>query len=81
MKVARSIRSHVGAKLFSLAAALTLPLLIATTPAGGETVCIYIINAAGDSVHVIDPATDKAVQQIMTNLAGARIAIINCTDF
>ncbi len=64
MKVARSIRSHIGAKLFSLAAALTLLLLIDSTVTVAETVRIYVTNAAGDSVHVIDPVTNKVVQQI-----------------
>jgi YVTN family beta-propeller protein len=64
MKIACSIRSYIGAKLFSLASALALLFSIATTPAASETVRIYVTNAAGDSVHVIDPATNKVVQQI-----------------
>jgi YVTN family beta-propeller protein len=64
MKPICSIRSHDSAKLLSLASALTLLFLIATTHADAETVRIYVTNAAGDSVHVIDPATNKVVQQI-----------------
>ena len=33
-------------------------------PAAAETVRIYVTNSAGDSVHVIDPATQKVVQVI-----------------
>src|ERR1700726_1761875 len=32
--------------------------------ASASTVRIYITNAAGDSIHVIDPVTNKVVQQI-----------------
>ena len=41
-------------------------LLLALTalPAAADTVRIYVTNAAGDSVHVIDPATNKVVQVI-----------------
>jgi len=36
----------------------------ALTPlsASADTVRIYVTNSAGDSVHVIDPATNKVVQ-------------------
>ncbi len=33
-------------------------------PAAAETVRIYVTNSAGDSIHVIDPATNKVVQVI-----------------
>jgi len=50
--------SHL--KHLSLAAALvSLPVSVSA-----ETVRIYITNSAGDSVHVIDPATNKVVQEI-----------------
>src|SRR5262245_18249844 len=39
-------------------------LLFATTPAPAETVRVYVTNSAGDSIHVIDPATNKVVQVI-----------------
>ena len=31
---------------------------------GGGTALIYVTNSAGDSIHVIDPATNKVVQEI-----------------
>ena len=34
------------------------------TPSLGETVRIYVTNSAGDSIHVIDPKTNKVVQVI-----------------
>ena len=33
-------------------------------PASAATVRIYVTNAAGDSIHVIDPVTNKVVQEI-----------------
>src|SRR5258708_17282316 len=36
----------------------------AAPPAAAEIVRIYVTNSAGDSVHVIDPATQKVVQVI-----------------
>jgi len=39
-------------------------LLLAAGPAPGETVRVYVTNSAGDSIHVIDPATNKVVQVI-----------------
>jgi YVTN family beta-propeller protein len=33
-------------------------------PASADTVRIYVTNSAGDSIHVIDPATNKVVQVI-----------------
>src|SRR5438067_8401623 len=42
---------------------LLLSALIAL-PATAETVRIYVTNSAGDSIHVIDPATQKVVQVI-----------------
>ena len=37
---------------------------LAPLPASASTVRIYITNAAGDSIHVIDPVTNKVVQEI-----------------
>jgi YVTN family beta-propeller protein len=37
---------------------------LSALPAAAETVRIYVTNSAGDSVHVIDPATQKVVQVI-----------------
>ena len=44
--------------------ALTLALVSVSIPgsAGAELVRIYVTNSAGDSVHVVDPATNKVVQ-------------------
>jgi len=39
-------------------------LLLAATPVRAETVRVYVTNSAGDSIHVIDPATNKVVQVI-----------------
>ncbi|HWH77391.1 MAG TPA: cytochrome D1 domain-containing protein, partial [Candidatus Binatus sp.] len=64
MKLCHSICSFAGASLFLLASALTLLCLSSINPAVAETVRIYVTNSAGDSVHVIDPATNKVVQQI-----------------
>src|SRR5579862_4543174 len=41
-----------------------LALALASLPASASTVRIYITNAAGDSIHVIDPVTNKVVQEI-----------------
>ena len=43
---------------------LGLALALAAAPASAETTRIYVTNAAGDSVHVIDPVTNKVVQEI-----------------
>jgi YVTN family beta-propeller protein len=49
--------------LASLAAALPAvsPL---SSPAWAGTALIYVTNSAGDNIHVIDPATNKVVQEI-----------------
>jgi YVTN family beta-propeller protein len=39
-------------------------LALAPLPASAGTVRIYITNSAGDSIHVIDPATNTVVQEI-----------------
>src|SRR6202163_2302859 len=41
-----------------------LALALASVPASAATVRIYVTNAAGDSIHVIDPVTNKVVQEI-----------------
>jgi len=43
---------------------LWLLLVLAPLAASAETVRVYVTNSAGDSVHVIDPATNKVVQVI-----------------
>ena len=46
--------------VLSFAFALSLPAMSARA----ELVRVYITNSAGDSIHVIDPATNKVVQEI-----------------
>jgi YVTN family beta-propeller protein len=41
-----------------------LAVALAPLPASASTVRIYITNSAGDSIHVIDPTTNKVVQEI-----------------
>jgi len=53
----RTSRSNLSSYLLFLMA-LAVPTAMA------ETVRVYVTNAAGDSVHVIDPATNKVVQVI-----------------
>jgi YVTN family beta-propeller protein len=43
---------------------LPLALALAAAPAVADTSRIYVTNSAGDSVHVIDPVTNKVVQEI-----------------
>jgi YVTN family beta-propeller protein len=43
---------------------LVLACSLAPVAARAELVRIYITNSAGDSIHVIDPATNKVVQEI-----------------
>jgi YVTN family beta-propeller protein len=39
-------------------------LMVAPIPAWAGTTRIYVTNSAGDSVHVIDPTSNKVIQQI-----------------
>src|SRR5262249_28711786 len=43
---------------------LWLVLALAPLPAGGGGAFIYVTNSAGDSIHVIDPTTNKVVEGI-----------------
>jgi YVTN family beta-propeller protein len=43
---------------------ICLLLLVAPVPAWANLVRVYVTNSAGDSIDVIDPATNKVVQQI-----------------
>jgi YVTN family beta-propeller protein len=43
---------------------LVLAVLPAFSPAYGGSALIYVTNSAGDNIHVIDPATNKVVQEI-----------------
>src|SRR5690242_21898922 len=45
-------------------AVLAFALLATGASAGSGLVRVYITNSAGDSIHVIDPATNKVVQEI-----------------
>jgi len=64
-------------------------LAMNTAPARADMVRVYVTNAAGDNVHVIDPATNKVVQVIKgiesahgINFApdGSRVYISNEAD-
>ena len=66
-----------------------LVLALAALPVSANTVRVYITNSAGDSIHVIDPATNKVVQVIKgiesahgINFApdGSRVYISNEAD-
>ena len=68
---------------------LLLLLAFAAAPVAADTVRIYITNAAGDSIHVVDPATNKVVQEIKGIEAahginfspdGARVYVSNEAD-
>ena len=49
---------------FVLALGASLPALSpAISPAWAGAALIYVTNSAGDSIHVIDPATNKVVQE------------------
>src|SRR5574341_625044 len=89
MKKTHTKANRTGANYLWLLPALSVLLLINTTPAVAEMVRVYVTNAAGDSVHVIDPATNKVVQQIKGIEAahginfspdGARVYISNEAD-
>jgi YVTN family beta-propeller protein len=47
--------------LWLASAFAVLPVL---SPAWGGSALIYVTNSAGDNIHVIDPATNKVVQEI-----------------
>jgi YVTN family beta-propeller protein len=51
-------RVHVTALSFACA------FVLSAAAARAELVRVYITNSAGDSIHVIDPATNKVVQEI-----------------
>jgi YVTN family beta-propeller protein len=40
------------------------PLALPLSAAAGGTARIYVTNSAGDSIHVVDPATNKVIQEI-----------------
>jgi YVTN family beta-propeller protein len=51
-------------KAFRVLGHVWLLLVLAPIPAWAGIARIYVTNSAGDSIHVIDPATNKVVQQI-----------------
>jgi YVTN family beta-propeller protein len=51
-----------------------LALALVSVPASATTVRIYITNSAGDSIHVIDPVTNKVVQEIKDVIGAHGIA-------
>jgi YVTN family beta-propeller protein len=53
---------------------LWLALTLIPFAAPAETVRIYVTNSAGDSVHVVDPATNKVVQEFKAPEAAHGIA-------
>ena len=52
------------------AIALASMLVATATPGLADTVRIYVTNSAGDSIHVVDPKTNKVVQ-IIKGIEGA----------
>jgi YVTN family beta-propeller protein len=67
----------------------SLLLALVALPAWAGSALVYVTNSAGDSIHVIDPATQKVVQQIKGIEAahgidfspdGARVYVSNEAD-
>src|SRR5262245_6701145 len=68
---------------------LWLVLALAPLPAFGGSAFIYVTNSAGDSVHVVDPSTNKVVQEFKVGEAahgispapdGSRVYVSNEAD-
>jgi len=68
---------------------VSLLLALVALPVAAGTVRVYVTNSAGDSIHVIDPATNKVVQVIKGVEAahgidfapdGARVYVSNEAD-
>lgn len=55
------ISKHLWIVLALAALPASLP---ASVPSWGGSALIYVTNSAGDNIHVIDPATNKVVQEI-----------------
>jgi YVTN family beta-propeller protein len=49
---------------FGLLACLGMLGVFAAVPASAQTVRVYVTNSGGDSIHVVDPATQKVVSTI-----------------
>src|SRR6195256_1196126 len=58
------IGSSTPMNAFRILRHVWLLLVLAPIPALAGMTRIYVTNSAGDSIHVIDPATNKVVQQI-----------------
>src|SRR6204780_420704 len=63
-------RGQTPMTLRSIVAYAVALVALAPLPAAAATVRIYVTNSAGDSIHVIDPVTNKVVQEIK-NIVGA----------
>jgi len=86
MTVRRRSLSHL---LFALALVPIAVSLSVVSPASAGSALIYVTNSAGDSIHAIDPATNKVVQEIKGIEAahgiafstdGAKVFVSNETD-
>src|SRR5947199_6223879 len=53
----------IAARRLALQCLLLTAFVSLSSPARAELVRVYVTNSAGDSVHVIDPATNKVVQE------------------
>jgi YVTN family beta-propeller protein len=58
------MRSAMVTSLIERVAGAWILLAAATQPSAAETALVYVTNSAGDSIHVIDPASNKVVQEI-----------------
>src|ERR1700750_2275491 len=64
MAARRRSLKQVGRVLALASFAALSTLALGSLPAWAGGALIYITNSAGDSIHVIDPATNKVVQEI-----------------
>jgi YVTN family beta-propeller protein len=58
------MRSAMVTSLLKCIAGGWILLAAATQQSAAETALVYVTNSAGDSIHVIDPASNKVVQEI-----------------
>jgi YVTN family beta-propeller protein len=73
LRILKERRSMKAISQLKYAIPVLMPVLavaLAPQTASAETVRIYITNSAGDSIHIIDPATNTVVQEIK-NYVGA----------
>src|SRR6266571_1970489 len=80
---------HRSLRHFWFVLALAPFSLPASLPADAGSSLIYVTNSAGDSIHVVDPATNKVVQEIKAGEAthgiapapdGSRVYVSNEAD-